>query len=310
MIWQAFKSKQSFRLVIYYAIHLTTKRVSFLALKMINMKEKFLENKGVVITGGASGFGRGAAYALAEKGADVALVDINEELLNETAQKVAEETGQKIIPILCDVSESDQVKAMAKEAQKALLNIYILFNNAGIGVAYGRNICRVKERDWDRIMNINLKGQWLVAKAFWRTMKSQEFDDVELSGKIINTSSTAGLILDPNIPAYSITKAAINSLTKLLAKSLAPNVSVNSIAPGFHPTGIYMNDEETMRVTMKYGKIKVPLHRLGTVKDVVDLVVFLSSPASNYMTGNCLPVDGGLFNAGRKHGLKWEDIEY
>ncbi|TFG01016.1 MAG: SDR family oxidoreductase [Promethearchaeota archaeon] len=274
------------------------------------MKESFLENKGVVITGGASGFGRGAAFALAERGAEIVLVDFNKELLDETAEKVREKTGTNVIPILCDVSKSDQVKSMAKKAQKELPNVYILFNNAGIGVAYGKNICRVKEKDWDRIMDINLKGQWLVAKAFWRIMKSQKFEGEDLSGKIINTSSTAGLILDPNLPTYSITKAAINSLTILLAKSLAPNISVNSIAPGFHVTGIYLNDEETMRVTMRYGKIKIPLQRIGTVQDVVDLVIFLSSPSSDYITGSCIPIDGGLFNIGRKHGLKWEDIEY
>jgi 3-oxoacyl-[acyl-carrier protein] reductase len=274
------------------------------------MEKTFLKNKGAVITGGASGFGRGAAFSLADKGAEIVLVDINEELLKETANKVAEKTGQKVTPIICDVSKSDQVKAMAKQAQKELPNVFILFNNAGIGVAYGKNICRVKENDWDRIMDVNLKGQWLVAKAFWRSMKSQKFEDTKLSGKMINTSSTAGLILDPNLPSYSITKAAINSLTVLLAKTLAPNVSVNSIAPGFHPTGIYLNDEETMKTTMRYGKIKIPLHRIGTVKDVVDLVLFLSSPASDYITGSCIPVDGGLYNVGRKHGLKWEDIEY
>jgi 3-oxoacyl-[acyl-carrier protein] reductase len=274
------------------------------------MEEKFLKNKGVVITGGASGFGRGVAYALADKGADIALVDINEDLLEETAQKVIDNTGKEVIPIVCDVSKSDQVKAMAKQAKDQLPNVFILFNNAGIGVAYGKNICRVKEADWDHIMDVNLKGQWLVAKSFWRTMKSQEFDNGDLSGKMINTSSTAGLILDPNLPAYSITKAAINSLTKLLAKTLAPNISVNSIAPGFHPTGIYMNDEETMKVTMRYGKVKIPLHRLGTVQDVVDLVVFLSSPASDYITGSCIPIDGGIYEVGRKHGLKWEEVEY
>lgn len=274
------------------------------------MEEKFLKNRGTVITGGASGFGRGVAYALAEKGADIVLVDINEELLEETAQKVTDETGKEVIPIVCDVSKSDQVKAMAKEAKERLPNVFILFNNAGIGVAYGKNICRVKEADWDNIMDVNLKGQWLVAKSFWRTMKSQKFDNGGLSGKIINTSSTAGLILDPNLPAYSITKAAINSLTKLLAKTLAPNVSVNSIAPGFHPTGIYMNDEETMKVTMRYGKVKIPLHRIGTVQDVVDLVVFLSSPSSDYITGSCIPIDGGMYEIGRKHGLKWEEVKY
>ena len=124
------------------------------------MVEKFLEGKGALITGGASGFGRGVAYAFAERGADLVLVDINEDLLEETSNKIKEKTKQKVVPIVCDVSKSDQVEEMAKKAFKELANVFVLFNNAGIGLSYGRNICRVKEADWDRIMEVNLKGQW------------------------------------------------------------------------------------------------------------------------------------------------------
>ncbi|MFX0187852.1 MAG: SDR family NAD(P)-dependent oxidoreductase [Candidatus Hodarchaeota archaeon] len=273
------------------------------------MVEKFLEGKGAVITGGASGFGRGVAYAFAERGADLVLVDINEELLEETAKKVAQASGQKVIPIVCDVSKSDQVEAMAKQAYKDLHNVYILFNNAGIGVAYGRTICRVKEENWDRIMAVNLKGQWLVAKSLWRKMKAQKFENEELSGKMINTSSMAGMIVDPAIPAYSITKVGVIALTQLLAKSLAPKITANSIAPGFHVTGIYLNDEEAMRTTMRDGKVQIPLVRLGTVEDVVNLVLFLASPASNYITGHCFPIDGGIGEVGVPP-YKLKEVQY
>ncbi|TFG19680.1 MAG: SDR family oxidoreductase [Promethearchaeota archaeon] len=273
------------------------------------MVEKFLEGKNALITGGASGFGRGVAYAFAERGADLVLVDINEDLLEETTKKVAQVSGQKVIPIVCDVSQSDQVEAMVKQAYKELDNVFILFNNAGIGVSYGRNICRIKENDWDQIMAVNLKGQWLVAKSLCRKMKGQKFENEELAGKMINTSSAAGMVVDPAIPAYSITKMGVIALTQLLAKSLAPKITANSIAPGFHLTGIYLNDEEAMRMTMRDGKVKVPLIRIGTVEDVINLVLFLASPASNYITGHCFPVDGGISEVGvQPHYLK--EVQY
>jgi NAD(P)-dependent dehydrogenase (short-subunit alcohol dehydrogenase family) len=260
------------------------------------MVEKIFEGKGVLITGGASGFGRGAAYAFAERGADVAIIDINEELLEETAKKVAEKTGRKIIPIVCDVSKSDQVESMAKQAYQELGNIYVLFNNAGIGIAYGKNICRVREDQWDQIMGVNLKGQWLVAKSLWRKMKAQKFDNEMLSGRIICNASLAGINLNPRLPAYSITKVGVIALAKLLSMTLAPKITVNSIAPGFHVTGIYLNDEEVVKTVLKEEEIEIPLNRVGTVDDVVNLVVFLASPESEYITGQCFPVDGGLAN--------------
>ena len=259
---------------------------------MVEKFEKFLEGKGALITGGASGFGRGVALEFAEKGADLVLVDINEELLFETAKNVEQKTGKKAIPIVCNVSQSDQVEAMAKQAYRELDNVYVLFNNAGIGTSYGRNICRVKEADWDRIMAVNLKGQWLVAKSLWRKMKSQKFEP--LSGKIICNSTVAGLRLSPVLPAFSITKIGVIALANLLAKTLAPRITVNSIAPGIHVTGIYLNSGKVVKTVIESGNIKIPLERIGTVEDVVNLVVFLASPASDYITGQCFSVDGGL----------------
>lgn len=260
------------------------------------MVEDFLEGKGAVITGGASGFGRGVGYAFAERGADLVLVDINKELLEETASNIASKYGRKVIPIVCDVSQADQVDAMAKQASKELDNIFFLFNNAGIGLSYGRNICRIKEDDWDKIMGVNLKGQWLVAKAFWRKLRSNNFEPV--AGKIVCTASIAGMVPDPKLPDYSITKAGVITLTELLAKTLAPKVTVNAIAPGFHVTGIYLNRREDMKITYIDGNTRTPLSRFGTVEDVVNVVVFLASPSSDFITGHCLPVDGGIADVG------------
>ena len=145
-------------------------------------------------------------------------------------------------------------------------------------------------------MNVNLKGQWLVARALCRKMKSQKFEP--LAGKVICTASLAGINVDPFIPAYSITKIGIIGLMQLLAKTLAPKVAVNAISPGYHATGVYLNSVDDMIVTMKHGNVKTPLNRVGTVEDVVNLVLFLASPSSNFITGHNFVVDGGIAEAG------------
>jgi NAD(P)-dependent dehydrogenase (short-subunit alcohol dehydrogenase family) len=260
------------------------------------MVEKFLEGRGALITGGASGFGRGVAYAFAERGADLVLVDIDEDLLEETCKKIEQKTKQNVVPIVCDVSNSDQVDSMGKQAFQELDNIYVLFNNAGLGTQFGRNILRIKEEDWDKTMNVNLKGQWLVARALCRKMKSQKLEP--LAGKVICTASIAGVDVDPFIPAYSITKVGIIGLMQLLAKSLAPKVTANAISPGYHPTGVYLDSVDDMIITMKHGNVKTPLNRVGTVEDVVNLVLFLASPSSNFITGHNFVVDGGIAEVG------------
>lgn len=256
------------------------------------MEEKFLEGKGALITGGASGFGRGAAYTLAEKGADLVLVDINEELLEETAKKVAEKSGRKVLPIICDVSKSDQVKAMAKQTFEELDNVFILFNNAGIADYSLRDITRVKEVDWDRIMDVNLKGQFLIVNSLIKKMRKQQFEP--LAGKIICTSSMGALQLSPILPTYCISKVGVNAMAKLFAKALAPKITVNTILPGIHTTGIYLNSEDLIRTMLKVGNTRIPLGRIGTVEDVTNLLMFLASPASDYITGQEFNVTGGL----------------
>jgi len=256
------------------------------------MEEKFLEGKGALITGGASGFGRGAAYALAEKGADLVLLDINEELLEETAKKVAEKSRRKVVPIICDVSKSDQVKAMAKQTFEELDNVFILFNNAGIADYSLRDITRVKEADWDRIMDVNLKGQFLIMNSLIKKMRKQQFEP--LAGKIICTSSMGALQLSPILPIYCISKVGVNAMAKLFAKALAPKITVNTILPGIHTTGIYLNSEDLIRTMLKAGNTRIPLGRIGTVEDVTNLLMFLASPASDYITGQEFNVTGGL----------------
>ncbi|MEJ2277165.1 MAG: SDR family oxidoreductase [Candidatus Lokiarchaeota archaeon] len=260
------------------------------------MIDKFLEGKGTLITGAASGFGKGIAIAYAKRGADLILVDVNEELLEKTTNEIKETSNQKVIPIVCDVSNSDQVKDMAKEAFKELNNIYILNTNAGVALNFGKDIMRIDEERFDKTLNINLKGQWLVAKEICRKMKRQDFEPI--AGKVICTASIAGMIVDAKIPEYSISKAGVIALMHLLARSLAPKITVNSVSPGYHVTGIYDNREDIMTMTMKEGNVKTPLNRLGTVQDVVNVMLFLASEKSNFITGHNIPVDGGIAEIG------------
>ncbi|MBA7659993.1 NAD-dependent glycerol dehydrogenase [subsurface metagenome] len=259
------------------------------------MVEKFLEGKGALITGGASGFGRGFAFAYAQRGADLILVDINEDLLEETSKKVEKEMGQKVIPILCDITKSDQVQNMAKQAFKEFDNIYILNNNTGGGFGFF-DLLRVKEDIFDKTIALNLKGQWLVAKEIGRRMKKQKFEP--LAGKVIHTASIAGVKVDGGTPIYSISKAGIIAMMQLLAQSLAPKITVNAISPGYHLTGAYRNNLEAMKMTMNEGHVKTPLNRYGTVEDVVKVSIFLASPASNFITGHNFIVDGGIAEVG------------
>ena len=270
------------------------------------MVEKFLEGKGALITGGASGFGRGVAYAFAERGADLVLVDINEDLLEETSKKIEQETKQKVVPIVCDVSDSKQVKRMTEQTFSELDNVYILFNNAGILSQAGSNIMKISERAWDININVNLKGQWLVDKTVCRKMNRQKMEP--LRGKVIHTTSIAGMVADDTLSAYSISKAGIIALTQHLAKVLAPFITSNAIAPGYHVTGIYANSEDTVLQSMKMSDVKTPLNRLGTVQDVVNLMIFLASPRSDFITGHIFPIDGGIAEVGvPAHPFKdWE----
>ena len=260
------------------------------------MEGKFLEGKGAIITGGASGFGKGVAHAFAERGANLVLVDINKELLEETSKEIEKKSNQKVIPIICDVSKSDQVEAMAKQAFQELDNVFVLFNNAGVGYPYGADLLRTKEKDWDRIFDINLKGEWLVSKSVSKKMKKQTFEPI--AGKIIHTASLAGMKVDNKTPVYTISKVGIIAMVQMLAQSLAPKITVNSISPGYHITGIYDNREDAVKMIMDDGHVKTPLNRLGTVEDVVNVLLFLASNLSDFITGHNFPIDGGIAEVG------------
>ncbi|MHA2182774.1 MAG: SDR family NAD(P)-dependent oxidoreductase, partial [Promethearchaeota archaeon] len=135
-------------------------------------------------------------------------------------------------------------------------------------------------------------GQWLVLNSLLENMKKQKFEP--LAGKIICTSSIGALQLPSNLPTYCISKVGVIAMAKLFAKTLAPRFTVNIILPGIHTTGIYLNSEDLIKQMMKMGNTSIPLGRIGTVDDITNMMMFLASPASDYITGQEFVVSGGL----------------
>lgn len=242
-----------------------------------------LKDKVAIVTGGGRGIGREIALALAKEGAQIALVDIDENTLQETAKDI-EALNVKAITIKADVSKPVDTERIAEETIKAFNRIDILVNNAGI--TRDNLIMRMKEEEWDKVLAINLKGTFNCTKAVVRYMMK------ERSGKIINIASIIGLGGNAGQANYAASKAGVIALTKSAAKEFASrNINVNAVAPGFIQTA--MTDVLSGEVKGKMQE-RIPLGRLGTPQDVASAVLFLAGDAANYITGQTIVVDGGM----------------
>lgn len=244
------------------------------------MSDEF-EGNVAIVTGAARGIGREVARQLAERGAAVAVVDIDA----EGAIEAAEEIGPNALAIACDVSSGHAVAAMVETVIAQLARIDILVNNAGV-CERGR-IEEITEEQWDRTLAVNLKGPFLVSRAVAPRMKSQK------SGRIINISSiagkTGGLMVGLD---YSASKGGLLAMTRALARELAPfGITVNSVCPAMVDTemGRLFGEEEKRRYLAG-----VPLGRLATPEDVAAAVLYLASDAAGYVTGEVIDVNGGL----------------
>ncbi|MFS0637445.1 3-oxoacyl-[acyl-carrier-protein] reductase [Mesobacillus foraminis] len=243
-----------------------------------------LEGKAVLVTGASRGIGREVALELAREGANVA---INYAGSEAKAAEVAEEIkamGREAIVIQADVSNPDAVDAMVKETIEVFGKLDILVNNAGI--TKDNLLMRMKESDWDDVININLKGVFLCTKAVTRQMMKQR------SGRIINISSIVGVSGNAGQANYVAAKAGVIGLTKTTAKELATRgITVNAVAPGFITTDMTdkLNDDTKAEMLKQ-----IPLGKLGEPGDVAKTVAFLASEDSRYMTGQTLHVDGGM----------------
>lgn len=240
-----------------------------------------LTNKVAIVTGGATGIGREISKKLASLGCTVV---INYNSSKDSAQSLVDELGERAYAIQANIADYNDAEKLINETITKFGKIDILVNNAGI--TEDTLILRMKEHDFDKVINVNLKGTWNCCKHVAKQMSKQR------SGKIINISSVVGIMGNIGQTNYSAAKAGIIGLTKSLARELAKrNVNVNAVAPGFIETKMTDSLNEEIK---KYYLSNIPLERLGKAQDVANLVAFLSCSMSDYITGQVINCDGGL----------------
>lgn len=244
-----------------------------------------LEGKKALVTGASRGIGRAIAVALAEAGADVAVnYSGSEAAAGETAAAV-EALGRQAILVKANVGKAEECDAMVKEVLGKFGAIDILINNAGI--TRDNLIMRMKEEEFDQVIETNLKGVFNGIKAVTRPMMKQR------SGRIVNISSVVGVLGNAGQANYVAAKAGVIGLTKSSALELASRgITVNCVAPGFIETDMTDKLPQEMRESLS---TRIPLARLGAAGDIAAAVRFLASDAASYMTGQTIHVDGGMY---------------
>ncbi len=243
-----------------------------------------MEFKGRValVTGSARGIGRATAEALAKRGADVVIADINPDDAGATATEIAR-SGVRTIAVRLDVSNSGEVVRAFEDILREFGRLDILVNNAGI--TKDSLLLRMKEEDWDAVIDINLKGVFLCSREAVKIMAKQRY------GRIVNVASVVAFMGNPGQANYSASKAGIVGLTKTIAKEYAGRgITSNAVAPGFITTA--MTDALPGNIKEEMMKA-IPLNRFGTIEDVANAVAFLVS--AGYITGQVLHVNGGMY---------------
>ena len=251
-----------------------------------------LNGKAAFITGGASGFGRAAALRFAREGANVGLLDVAEEGGRATARAV-EEAGGEALFVAGDVRDEPAVRAAVNAAAERFGRLDILFNNAGRPSPHRQTpVESVPAEDWDHILDTNLKGMFLTAKAAVPHMRRSG------GGAIVNTASFAGLVAIGAV-SYAASKGGLVAFTRTLASQLAPaGIRVNAVAPGYtnvftaEGEGARRSEDERRRLTSDMAG-QIPLGRVGAAEDIVNAVLYLASDEASFVTGHVLVVDGG-----------------
>lgn len=245
-----------------------------------------LNDKTAIVTGAGRGIGRALAIGLAEAGADVALLARTKEDLMETAA-IIEQKGRKTLVIPSDVTKREHVHRAIASVKSDFGKIDILVNNAGMNIR--SKALEATDEEWQTIMDTNLRSAFMMSQEAGKVMKEQE-----TGGKIINISSVAGQVALRTGVAYAATKAALMQMTKVLAMEWGQyGINVNSVGPWYFKTPLtekLLDDEEYVNAILAV----TPLKRIGELPELVGPVVFLSSDAGNYVTGQTLFVDGGM----------------
>jgi len=247
-----------------------------------------LDGRTALITGGGRGIGRATALRLAREGANIAINFKGNAAAAEEAKRLVEDAGGKAALVQGDVSADGQADQIVKAALAfGGGRLDILVNNAGI--TRDNLLLRMSAEEWDAVLDLNLRGAFLVTKAAMRPMMKQR------GGRIVNVSSIAGVVGNMGQANYAAAKAGLIGFTKTIAREMASrNITCNAVAPGFIPTDLTRDLLARMEQTILP---QIPLGRFGTVEDVANAIAFLASDEASYITGQVLVVDGGMVTA-------------
>ncbi len=257
-----------------------------ISVKNVSEKEEaMLQERVAIVTGGSRGIGRQTALSLASAGADVVVNYAGNRTAAEEVAGMIQSLGRKALTIRADVSSADEVNEMVKQTLDTFGKIDILVNNAGI--TRDNLLMRMKEEEWDEVINTNLKGVFNCIKAVTRPMMKQR------SGRIINVASVVAVLGNPGQANYVAAKAGVIGMTKSVARELASRgITVNAVAPGFIDTDMTKELQENAKEQLM---AQIPLGRLGKPEDVAGVITFLASDAASYITGQTIHVDGGMY---------------
>jgi 3-oxoacyl-[acyl-carrier protein] reductase len=237
-----------------------------------------------VVTGASRGIGRSIALALAAQGATIVAVDMDQAATDAIVAEL-QAAGTKALAVVGNVTVPADVERMIDAAMEAFGRVDILVNNAGI--TRDGLLMRMKDEDWDAVLNVNLKGAFLCTRAAFKVMSKQRY------GRIINIASVVGQMGNAGQANYCASKAGLIGLTKSNARELAKrSITVNAVAPGFIATAMTDALSEKVRDELT---AQIPLERLGSAEDIANAVVFLAGEQSGYITGHVLSVNGGMY---------------
>ena len=253
---------------------------------MTNAVHFHLEDKVAIVTGAAQGIGAACAERLSHDGAAVALWDVDDRRGQALAQSLIDR-GRRAVYLHCNVARADEVGSALQATLAAFGRVDILINNAGIFKA--ADFLEISEADWDAVLDVNLKGSFLVGQAVARAMVA-----AGAGGAIVNMSSVNGVMTIPSIASYNASKGGVNQLTRVMALALADHgIRVNAVAPGTIATelaqkAVLGSDEARQRIMSR-----TPMKRLGEPAEIADVCAYLASGAASYVTGEIVYVDGG-----------------